>query len=322
MADVFCIQPWLGKETKLTNGKKYKECCWLSKDYDIDQVRKDLTQGIKTSACQRCWDAESNDLISRRQQQNLLADTLYNLSIENLQKLCIEQGYAPTIYQINTGNKCNGACIMCGPKASSKWQSLLKQHSPHTELPYDHEFDLDFDNAKFVDFGLDFDNAKFVEFLGGEPLLEKKVIPILEKLNKDCCISFVTNGSISIDKKLLDLLRKFNKLIICLSIDGIGPVFEYHRWPLKWNKLLENLEQFRSLECDLSVSYTLTNINLPYYDETISWFKSQNLKYLINKVRHPEYFDPDNPISKKTISALDKQDLLKGINRKDYGFNF
>ena len=152
--------------------------------------------------------------------------------------------------------------------------------------------------------------------------MEQRNIEILEQLNPECVISIVTNGSVELNKELLQILAKFKRVIVCLSIDGVGPVFEYHRWPLKWNKLLENLTKFRGLQCDLSVSYTLTNVNLPYKQETIDWLNKQQLPYILNEVAHPVYFAVTAPISEETIQELDRQDSLKGIDRRDYGFNF
>jgi len=308
--------PWLGKD--LFNTGENKICCWLEQSYDIDQIRYDLLNDVKSSACSKCWRAEAQGQQSRRQQQNTLADVLYDMTIENLQLMCDttkgirEQlmsgptNYNPTMYQINSSNVCNGACIMCGPEASSKWQSLLKDHNKRVV----HDIDIDFATAKYV------------EFVGGEPLLEQKYVDILEKLNRDCVVSIVTNGSVDIKPQLLNLLKEFKNLVICMSIDGVGPIFEYQRWPLKWNKLQENLANFKQLDCNLSVSYTLTNINLPYKQQTIDWFDSQGLPYIINECIFPKHFAASAPISEKTIQELDRQDALKGIDRRDYGFNF
>ena len=303
MSNTFCVQPWLGKD--LLNDKN-KICCWLEKSYDVDQIRYDLLNDIKSSACSKCWRAEAQGQQSRRQQQNTLADVLYDMNIENLQLMCETTNYNPTMYQVNSSNICNGACIMCGPELSSKWQSLLKDYKKRVV----HDVDVDVATAKYV------------EFAGGEPLLEKKYIDILEKLNRDCVVSIITNGSVDIKPQLVNLLKEFKNLIICMSIDGVGPVFEYQRWPLTWNKLQENLAKFKQLDCYLSVSYTLTNINLPYKQQTIDWFDSQGLSYIINECIFPKHFAASSPISKETIKELDRQDLLKGIDRREYGFNF
>lgn len=37
------------------------------------------------------------------------------------------------------------------------------------------------------------------------------------------------------------------------------------------------------------------------------------------KTSDPWYFSPDTPVNERTIQELDKQDSLKGINRRDFG---
>lgn len=305
MEKTFCVMPWLGKEI-YQNGK-VGHCCWLSKDYDIDLVRKELGNGVKTSACAKCWHAEAQGQTSRRQQQNILADTLYDLNLENIQKMCTV--YNPTIYQISTSNVCNAACIMCNATYSSRWESL--SGTTRKRVISDDAINE-----------IDFDNAMYVELLGGETLLESKNIEILEKLNSNCTVSLITNGSVELTNRMLSVLSKFKRLIICLSIDGTERIFEYQRWPLKWDTLLLNLEKFRKLKCDLSVNFTLTNILLPYKQQTIDWFNSQELNYFITEATGPHYFSPNSPITEETIRELDRQDRLKGINRRDFGIEY
>ena len=84
---------------------------------------------------------------------------------------------------------------------------------------------------------------------------------LLEQLkehnNTDCFISLITNGSIWLDDKKLEFLKNFTDLNICISIDGINSRFEYMRWPGKWNRLLENIEQYQKIcQGNISISYT------------------------------------------------------------------
>lgn len=298
--------PWYGLEL----GTKNSNCCWLLDGHDIEEVKKDLLNGVKSQWCSKCWEVESNGDTSRRMQQNVLLDVLTDKSIETLENDVKENKNKTVWYSIKTSIKCNGACVTCGPAHSSKWNSLLNKNTK-TKIPKD------------IDSELDYKQAKFIEFLGGEPLLENKNLEILEKLisfgNTECVISIITNGSIALSKKHIDALSQFKKVIVCLSIDGIGPVFEYMRWPLKWDSLLKNLELFRTKNFEISVSYTLSNVNLPFKEETIAWFEQENLPYITNNVVYPWYFSPNIPLENKTTQQiLDAQDKLKGINRYNF----
>ena len=135
-------------------------------------------------------------------------------------------------------------------------------------------------------------------FRGGEPFLSDTNFYILEHLikhgNTDCFVSFVTNGSFSLSQRQKEILSVFPNLNFCFSIDGIGPVFEYLRWPLKWDDIENNIAWCRANNIDVSVSYTLSNINLYYHTHTTQWFKDQKINYLTNPVYSPAHFKPQS----------------------------
>jgi hypothetical protein len=195
---------------------------------------------------------------------------------------------------------------------------------------------------------INYGSAKRISLLGGEPLFDPKTFNILQKLidhnNTTCFISLVTNGSINLNTKQVDLLKQFTDLNICISIDGVGPAFEYMRWPAKWSSLLENIEQYKSITKNISVSYTVSSMNAMYYDQTISWFQQNNLPHNHNVVSQPNWLSLANmPMELKqhlkqhsnfitmycnptgteiTLETLAqnivKQDHAKNINIRDY----
>lgn len=306
--DTFCVQPWFAYESR---PGRNKTCCWMDSEADLATVRNDLLSGIKTDACRKCWQAEQEQKPSRRLQQNMMLDSLLNLSIENIEKLVRNEQHSIMMYQIKTSSICNGACIMCSADDSSKWAALLKKDQRVLDYLTDDVLNL-----------IDYETARYIEFLGGEPLLEEKNFQILDSLiaadNTDCRLSFITNGNVSMRPELIGKLSRFNDVTTCLSIDGIGKIFEYQRWPLSWDKLLENLELFRSLDFKISAHMAVTNVNLPYRDETIAWFESQGIPYLVSEVTGPAWLSPRQPIDDHVLEKLEQQDKLKGINRKDY----
>ncbi len=228
---------------------------------------------------------------------------------------------------------CNSTCVTCGPYASTAW-ATLKNIKIHNTI-----------NQDILD-SLAYKELVIINFVGGEPLKEKKNFDVLSNLinsnNTDCFISFTTNGSISLTDGQKDILKKFKNLNICLSIDGVARRFEYMRFPLKWDQLLNNIEFFRNNNNKISVSYTISNVNIFYYDETVDWFKQQGLSYNHNIVSDPAYFSPhslpkhvksqfdSSIVSIDAHSAIDDQnfikackeiklqDNLKKINIKDY----
>jgi hypothetical protein len=113
------------------------------------------------------------------------------------------------------------------------------------------------------------------------------------------------------------------------------------RFPLKWPKLLENIAQYKTIARHVSVSYTLSNVNILYYEETVNWLNSQGLLFNHNLVTYPSHYDinslpesvkatpaiahffrkhqlSDDLLFKKAVTDLQKQDQLKKINARDF----
>lgn len=278
----FCVLPYYSVEKEFTNPGKNIYCCRLPRNVDIKQVRKSIEKQERSPHCGACWELEDSGLTSERQIHNNTLDSLLDLNIENIELRT--QKFGPEHLQIKlaTSNLCNGTCVTCNSTLSSAWASLEGRNSQYRSM----------------DFDTNWAAIKSLSFVGGEPFLERKNFKILEALietgNTDCFVSVVTNGSITLTESNIQLLKKFSNLNICVSIDGIGNVFEYMRYPLKWAQLQENLRLFRELTNNISVSCMISNLNILYYTELIDFFKEQKLNYVCKHIIHPIIFAPSN----------------------------
>jgi hypothetical protein len=297
MNNYFCVLPFYGAEYTITHKTP---CCLLPKDTDIKQLQTEMLAGQRPIACQKCWSVEDQGKISNRQLQNSAFDFYTNRDIKFIEKDCQDGNFSLQILKLYTSNLCNSTCVTCRPDASSAWATLKKVKT--FEIIGQDKLD-----------SILYKDLVMLSFVGGEPLVEKKNFDILEHLisidNTDCYISLVTNGSIQLTQKQQNILKQFKNLNICLSIDGIEHRFEYMRFPLKWNILLQNIDFFKSLDIDLFVSYTISNLNIFYYNETINWFDQQGLRYNHNIVDSPAYFSL-NALPEKIKSRL-KQELFR-----------
>jgi MoaA/NifB/PqqE/SkfB family radical SAM enzyme len=256
-----------------------------------------LLSGQQHPDCQKCWDIESSGQISRRQQENTFLDYKLDRDLEKIQQDCIDKQSTTLLYQITTSNLCNQACVTCNSSYSTKWQELDRQMN----IAQKSQPSID-DFSKQIDYA----NAKRIEILGGEPLFDPVALRLLDQLitnnNRDCFISLVTNGSITLKPTQIGKFKQLNDLNICVSIDGIGSVFEYMRWPGKWNNLLENIEQYRSIAKTITVSYTISAVNALYHDQTVEWFNKNNLSYNYVIVSYPKWASLNHmPVQLKQI---------------------
>lgn len=343
MNDYYCVLPFYSVETVFKNPNKNIFCCRLPNNTDIKSVRTSIKQQERSPNCSACWALEDAGLKSERQIHNETMDFFLDLSIENIEVTSIAKGFDPVNIKLATSNLCNGQCVTCNSTLSSSWAQLEGKSTKYNGVEFD-KLDTKINWTKIVS----------LSFVGGEPLLEKKNFRILEMLvdlkNTDCFISFVTNGSVNLSEYQISILKQFKNLNICLSIDGVGQVFEYMRYPLKWDKLLSSIEMFKKIaNGNVSVSCMISNLNVYYYSEIVDFFKSNNLNYLCKQVIDPYIFNPSNlPQDKKTkvlnnnpsylndvksflsmyeydddlyaefLAEIERQDKLKNINIKDY----
>jgi MoaA/NifB/PqqE/SkfB family radical SAM enzyme len=292
LSKTFCVLPWYSEEI---NGTNKTPCCLLEKNYDIAQIKKDLLSDIRNKACQKCWDIELSGQDSRRVQENRFLDWKLDRDIEKIQHDCINGHAQISMYQVYLSNLCNQACVTCNSGYSTKWVEIEKKMAIVPSLIYD---------ADLFDYEIDFRTVQRINLLGGEPMFDPRSFELLKMLldhgNDQCFISFVTNGSVRLTKFQKNILEKFKNLNICFSIDGIESRFEYMRWPGRWNKLLENINQYKTITDNFSVSYTISAVNAIYYDETVAWFEQNLLRYNHNIVHHPGWASLDTaPLSVK-----------------------
>jgi sulfatase maturation enzyme AslB (radical SAM superfamily) len=309
MHKTFCVLPWFGKE--ITWGSVETHCCLLPKKYDIKKIQTQMLNGEKPVECQKCWNLEANGLQSDRQLKNSALDWYWDRDLGSI-KQDAEQGLEKVLMlKLFTSFTCNATCVSCGSHLSSSWGQLEHRMDPRIPIKRYYSVDLN-DVIKSVDLK----DLKMLSLVGGEPLYEKKNFELLELLlergNDSVFISIVTNGSTSLTDRQKLVLSKFKNLNFCVSIDGTGPVFEYLRFPLKWNDILENLKFFNTISKEVSANYTLSNLNVLYHNETVAWFKENNIPYSNNPVYSPAWLQP------RALPVSVKQVLKQQLSDSDY----
>lgn len=328
MNNYFCVLPFFAVEHNLFN--KPTPCCLLPPNLvNFEKIQNEMLRGTRPVECQKCWDIEDNGLVSDRMIKNRAFDYYSDKDIAAIEEDCLLGNFSTQIVKLFTSNLCNSSCVTCSPEVSTQWQSL--KHIPINKNTISQE-KLD---------SINWDHIKMLSLIGGEPLYEKKNLDILERLaetNNKCFIDVVSNGSVKLTKTQKELFKKFKNFNICLSIDGIEKQFEYIRYPLKWDTLIDNINEYRSIGIKLSVSLTISNLNILYYHDIVNWFNANQLKFNHNFVTHPSYFNINNlpteikkdlpfvittdSFNKKQfaqfIETIKYQDKLKNINIKDY----
>lgn len=245
---------------------RYQPCCWVPFSQPADS-RESLIQSQKNISglilndtqtnCHECYQREKTNyrFSGRLDANNYIPEDAVDGDAYILD------------FQLDT--ECNAACSICGPALSSLWQKQLGIIPLKQETHYD--------LYEQVDQLLSLDHVKQIKFFGGEPLLTKSHMIVLEKIPHpdQCHLMYSTNGSIFPNQNVIDTWKKFKKIKLSFSIDDIGSRFEYIRWPLKWSRVESNMIALaKSLpNIEVRIHCTLNPMNAFYIKELEQWIK-------------------------------------------------
>ena len=288
--DTFCVLPWVGRE--IDWNLEQTHCCLLPKNCNVEEIKIEMLSGKKPTACQKCWNLEAENIKSDRLVKNATLDFYWDRDLQFIKQDAIDNKLNDVlILKLTTSYTCNATCISCGPAASSSWSQLAHLIDSNTPLKK-----YKFINLEKIKSIVDFSKLRILSLLGGEPLYEKKNFDLLEYLievgNTDIFLSMVTNGSVKLSTRQKNILSKFKNINFSVSIDGTESVFEYLRYPLRWDNLTNNLNFFRELTDNISSNYTLSNLNILYHNDTTEWFRNNNINYSINPIYYPSWLQP------------------------------
>ncbi len=317
-SDVFCALPWVhlninpdGAATlccqshhplREENGKPLNlqthslEEIWNSSA--LRGIRADMVAGKPVPHCFACHHNEKIGAGSYR----LVANQRWQATVDA--DLC-EGGQTrpPRYFDLRVGNLCNLKCVIC----KSLYSSQIERdpvHGPWTEASYqrlEHRFEGsdDWDQAPEI---LDeivaiSRNVEEIQLAGGEPTINKTMIGWLNHLCEtgkaaQIHLGLVTNF-INVNPRIYNLLPAFKSVDLKLSIDGYGGVYDYVRYPGKWDYLIRNVEKAKSTRSDIQfyVMPVLNVYNFLHIFDLLEWSDKQGFHCHATLARGVNYID-------------------------------
>jgi len=345
-ADTVCLASWF--QLRNSSDNILKCCCQLEAhqtDFksdseiaiDIDNVqpnneylmyvRKSLTDGVKLNECSKCWRSESSGIKSLRQQLNDmftgsrgLDQSWFSSYMKN------KSDYRQDVLlsaDLSILNLCNYSCAMCVPHASSKiysiWKKNLENEFVKAELDQDPAL-LDNVKQNFMS-GVNYrllqtmfdHNVRYLKILGGEPLMDEKLLQMLDNYNnqQNCHLHFVTNGSYSISE-VSKRFANYKKVTFNVSIDGTEQVQDFIRRGSNWKQVEKNVLDFGNT--DITVHCTVQALNFVHLYKLAAWCQTHELKLSLGILEDPLYMKldllPENLIEQGIQAMLPYVDCL------------
>lgn len=300
MSKFFCPLPWIHQ---FIQADGIKMCCSSSTKLDITpvefinsqyliDVKNTIAQGQIPKDCQSCVNLEQQGYSSTR----TLALKDWNYTIDTVPN--------ETLYlDLRHSNLCNFSCRSCEPSFSSEIAREL-EHNPQL-TKYHTLTEIHLENIKSQkDIKTLLPTVQRINFTGGEPLLIKENINILEDLirigNTDCELLITTNGSV-INNKIIDLIKQFNSVHWTVSIDAIGTTAEYVRNGTVWSVVDANIKQILTLNQSVAFNtvismYSILDLStlLMYFKELKLNYQTQPLEIWFSICSFPMFLNPQN----------------------------
>lgn len=274
-----------GNEPKITNDL---DDYYLSNFYK--NTYKDLKNDIWPIGCEDCrLEEESGQTSMRQESEHTYRDENY------------------TDAEVKFGNLCNLACAMCGPTNSSLIDTeykamrdsglehrLIARTAPESNKWYENKYTLE-RTAEFLS------TRKQIRFTGGEPTVNTYLQDFLEALSKyntNITIQITTNGN-NWPSRLNEVLDRFKKKKVSLSIDAVGNQNDYIRYPSKWYKIENTLEKIQGLNnVTTLVGTTVGCYNLHLQSTLADWVLERGIDtHMYNPVWGPEILQPRHATS-------------------------
>jgi organic radical activating enzyme len=298
-------------------------CCWYDTSTAVDsviEIKKNIESGTVDKNCHLCHKQEANQQFSGRQRAlkqfppSQLDDFLENRKIR----------FFYTFFMF--GNKCNMACRMCSSDISSLYDSIWNNKK---NIPKTASNDPDYWNTIKSDIRAKVD--VYEEFrivvMGGEGTIQEELYKLTdwlqeENLCKKIILQIGTNGSVFSEDKFTSWCDTFKRVAVAISVDSThDDNFLYVRYPVKFEKIHENLQKFKSLaetksNFDLHIAPTFYINNIAYLKEFLDYFENFEISGRQIRIYDNTLFRPNDlalaalPNVVKEKLALQVQDLL------------
>lgn len=264
---------------------------WHSSDYRT--VRRQMLNGDWPKMCSRCLKEENAGLESARNRFN---NKWYDDTIIYTE----DQDFNIQYIDLRLGNLCNLKCRMCNPYSSNQWikEWKLLGNSWQSEEERAWLSKLEWPTYhKLWDSLLDaVDSIEEIYLTGGEPTIIKEQYKLLNYLikegkSKNIKLKYNTNLT-NIPDELVELWKHFYFVQLNCSIDGIGELNRYIRYPSNWNVILQNFLYFRTWpNIYIEIHCTVQVYNILVLDEFIEHFKKYNHTLYFNILDNPSYLN-------------------------------
>jgi len=299
MADNFCVMPFIHS---FVTPNIISPCCAYTKKIQLNSktqywsseqlknIQQNMLDNVRDTGCNICWEKEDRGYSSLRQHSN----QIYATHIDQIKQNHRQDN--PFYLDLRLGNLCNLKCRMC----TSEWSSQIAGEildNPNEEwvdTPKQKIIELDNDTWQLLDQWIPYVRRVFMT--GGEPTIIKRNLDYINKIiasghSANVELIFTTNAT-NINQNFIDIGKNFKSLSYNVSIDAVGELANYIRYPSNWQTIYNNLKNIPS---GVSLNTTIQWLNMTRLNEIFDFIETCGISFggiWFQLVTHPKYLDP------------------------------
>jgi organic radical activating enzyme len=247
---------------------------WHDSEFHV-KVREQMERDEWPEACASCRILEENGVKSQRQKTRVYGPGLSH-------------------FDLRFGNSCNLKCISCWEMSSSSIAEEADDMRSAGVIPLHNVLEIsNFNWASEETFKrIDTSNIKEVYLTGGEPMMVRHLPEFLESLDKGVALRFNTNCTIW-NPKIEKILRKFDQVLMALSLDAVDRRIDYIRYGSDWNQINEYAKRYADF-CKVDISPTISVLNATFTNDLEEYAYKNNFGYCENILRFPDWLNCKN----------------------------
>ena len=267
----------------MVNAPQYDSLAEMESSVWLTKVKEKMADNQWPSECIRCQETEPNSI---RQYAIKLNDQT-----------------TQTDYLQVSGvldNLCNAACQTCNENLSTRIGSLngpgfpiINNLEQFWHLPQDRIIHLDIN--------------------GGEPSYSKNYKRLLKNLPPNLQTLRLNTNCSTVLTELVDIAHRGIEVTVTVSCDGVGPVFEYVRWPIPWQDFYRNLMTYKTMPVKLNLWTTVSVLNVDDLYNIQKFAQEHGIDHSYAYLKSPFALSVDNTDAHARDAYIAKQKQLRGI---------
>ena len=265
---------------KFNTLEEMDESLWLR------DIKLSMHKGLWPKWCERCKQTE---------QLNQTSIRLNAIIFDQLQK---QEDYLSVGGVLD--NVCNSACLTCDENYSTLIGGLKSKTYPIVD-----------NSSKF--WKLPMDRIVHLDINGGEPSHSKNYKHILANLPPSIKSVRLNTNCSTVLEELIPLAERGTQITVTVSLDGIGAVHDFVRWPIKWEKFYKNLLAYKAMPIQLNLWTTVSVLNVDDLPNIIEFAKEHNIDHSYAYLKSPAELAVKNKDTPESLAYIQEQKRLRGM---------